>query len=176
MQLNGGGIVNENQRLILVCHTDAYPSIDSYQWYRNNQPLNVGATTSSMIVEKVSKYDDGIYTCVVKNTVKYSNGTSIERINQTQTTVTVQCTIRSPQLSFSLFSIFRWAESDDDDIDDRHGYLHQRDFTLVRDRFFSRVEDLLEISQSSHRSIDEIFHCAEHIQLAVDYQADLFER
>ena len=102
VQLNGGGMINENQRLVLVCHADAYPSIDSYQWFRDSQKLNTDAMTSSMVVEKVSKFDDGIYSCQVKNTVKYSNGSAIERINQTQIRVTVQCTILSLPLSLSL--------------------------------------------------------------------------
>ena len=91
VQLNGGGYINENQRLILDCRTDAYPAIDSFQWYRNNERLNVNESTSKLIVEKVSKTDSGTYVCLVKNSLKYANGSSIEKSNQTQTQVMVQC-------------------------------------------------------------------------------------
>jgi hypothetical protein len=91
VQLNGGGLINENERLILVCNVNSYPSIDYYQWYKNNTKLNVSSLTSSFVIEKLSKYDSGIYLCMVKNTLKYSNGSSIERFNKSQTIVTVQC-------------------------------------------------------------------------------------
>lgn len=90
-RLNGGGYINENQRLILVCQTESYPAIDSYQWYRNNERLNVNDSTSTLIIERVSKNDSGTYSCLVKNSLKYTNGSSIEKSNQTQTQVMVQC-------------------------------------------------------------------------------------
>lgn len=65
--------------------------IDYYQWYKNNEKLNTSSLTSSIIIEKVSKEDAGIYICMVKNTLKYSNGTSIEKFNRTQTQVIVHC-------------------------------------------------------------------------------------
>ena len=91
VQLNGGGYINENQRLILVCQTESYPSVDSYQWYRNNERLNTNGSVSTFVIEKVSKNDSGTYVCLVKNSLKYVNGSSIEKINQTQTQVMVQC-------------------------------------------------------------------------------------
>ncbi len=91
VRLNGGGILAENKRLILTCIVDAYPSIDSYQWYKNDQKINVSSLTSSLIIDKVSKYDTGIYTCLAKNTLKYSNGSTIEKFDKTQTHVTVEC-------------------------------------------------------------------------------------
>ncbi|CAF3337413.1 unnamed protein product [Rotaria sp. Silwood1] len=90
VQLNGGGLINENEKLILICNVDSYPSIDYYQWYKNKQQLNTSSLTSSIIIEKVSKDDGGIYMCVVKNTLKYPNGSSIEMLNRTQTRVIVQ--------------------------------------------------------------------------------------
>ena len=45
------------------------------------------------MVENVSKIDAGIYICMVKNTLKYSNGTSVEKFNKVQTRVIVQCKI-----------------------------------------------------------------------------------
>jgi hypothetical protein len=65
--------------------------IDYYQWYKNNEKLNISSLLSSIIIEKVSKEDSGIYICMVKNTLKYSNGSSIEKFNKTQTKVIVQC-------------------------------------------------------------------------------------
>ena len=91
VRLNGGGILSENKRLILTCIVDAYPSVDSYQWYKNDQKINVSPLTSSYIVEKVSKDDNGVYTCLARNTLKYSNGTTIEKSDKTQTRVTVEC-------------------------------------------------------------------------------------
>lgn len=89
--MNGGGILSENKRLILTCIVDAYPSVDSYQWYKNDQKINVSPLTSSYIVEKVSKDDTAVYKCLAKNTLKYSNGTTIEKSDQTQTRVTIEC-------------------------------------------------------------------------------------
>jgi hypothetical protein len=91
VEINGGGIINENERLTLVCHVDSYPSIDYYQWYRNSEKLNISSLSSSIIIEKVSKDDAGVYICMVKNTLKYFNGSSIEKFNKTQTKVIVQC-------------------------------------------------------------------------------------
>jgi len=91
VEIHGGGIINENERLRLVCNVDSYPSIDYYQWYKNNEKLNISPLTSSIIIEKVSKEDEGIYLCMVKNTLKYLNGSSIEKFNKTQTRVIVQC-------------------------------------------------------------------------------------
>ncbi|CAF0978283.1 unnamed protein product [Rotaria sordida] len=89
VQLDGGGLINENEKLILKCNVDSYPSIDYYQWYKNHHKLNISSLTSSIIIEKVSKYDGGNYMCMVKNTLKYSNGSSIEKFNRTQTKVIV---------------------------------------------------------------------------------------
>ncbi|CAF2872012.1 unnamed protein product [Rotaria sp. Silwood2] len=89
VQLNGGGLINENERLILICNVDSYPSIDYYQWHKNKQKLNTSSLTSSIVIEKVSKDDAGIYMCIVKNTLKYPNGSSIEMFNRTQTKVIV---------------------------------------------------------------------------------------
>jgi hypothetical protein len=107
VEINGGGIINENERLILICHVDSYPSIDYYQWYRNNEKLNISSLASSIIIEKVSKDDAGIYICMVKNTLKYSNGSSIEKFNKTQTKVIVQCKIFSSKFYYekSLFQM-----------------------------------------------------------------------
>ncbi len=91
VRLNGGGIISEKKRLILTCIVDAYPSIDSYQWYKNDEKLNISSLTSSLIIDKVSKYDSGVYTCLAKNTLKYSNGSSIEKFDKAQTSVTVEC-------------------------------------------------------------------------------------
>jgi hypothetical protein len=89
--LNGGGIISENKRLVLTCIVDAYPSIDSYQWYKNDEKLNISSLTSSFIIDKVSKYDSGVYTCVAKNILKYSNGSKIEKFDKSQTRLTVEC-------------------------------------------------------------------------------------
>jgi hypothetical protein len=91
VRLNGGGIIAENKRLILTCIVDAYPSIDSYQWYKNDQKINVTELTSSLIIDKVSKYDTGIYTCLAKNTLKYPNGSTVQKFDKTQTHVTIEC-------------------------------------------------------------------------------------
>lgn len=91
VRLNGGGVLSENKRLILTCIVDAYPSVDSYQWFKNDQKINVSPLTSSYIVEKVSKDDTGVYTCLAKNTLKYANGTTMEKSDKTQTRVTVEC-------------------------------------------------------------------------------------
>lgn len=91
MEINGGGIINENERLILTCQVDSYPSIDYYQWYRNHEKLNISSLSSSLSIEKVSKDDAGIYICMVKNTLKYANGSAIEKFNKTQTKVIIQC-------------------------------------------------------------------------------------
>lgn len=91
VEINGGGIINENEKLLLICNVDSYPSIDYYQWYKNNEKLNISSLSSSIIIEKISKQDSGIYICMVKNTLKYSNGSSIEKFNKTQTQVIVQC-------------------------------------------------------------------------------------
>ena len=91
VRLNGGGVLSEHQRLILTCIVDAYPSVDSYQWFKNDRQINVSPLTSSYIVEKVSKDDTGIYTCQARNTLKYANGTTMERSDKTQTRVTVEC-------------------------------------------------------------------------------------
>ena len=91
VRLNGGGIISENKRLILTCIVDAYPSIDSYQWYKNNEKLNLSSLTSSLIIDNISKNDSGVYICSAKNTLKYSNGTTIEKFDRTQTRVTVEC-------------------------------------------------------------------------------------
>ncbi|CAF2092549.1 unnamed protein product [Rotaria magnacalcarata] len=89
IHLDGGGSINENEKLTLTCRVDAYPSIDYYQWYKNHQKLNTSSLTSSIVIEKVSKEDSGIYICMVKNTLNYFNGSSIEKYNKTQTKVTV---------------------------------------------------------------------------------------
>jgi hypothetical protein len=89
--LNGGGILSENKRLVLTCIADAYPSIDSYQWYKNDEKLNISSLASSFIIDKLSKYDSGVYTCLAKNTLKYSNGSTIEKFDKSQTRVTVEC-------------------------------------------------------------------------------------
>jgi hypothetical protein len=89
--MTGGGLVRENQRLILTCIVDAYPPIDTYQWFKNDEKLTLSSSTSSLIIEKVSKHDAGIYTCLAKNTLKYSNGSAIEKSDKTQTRVTVEC-------------------------------------------------------------------------------------
>ena len=70
---------------------DSYPSIDYYQWYRNHEKLNISSLASSLVIEKVSADDAGIYICMVKNTLKYGNGTVIEKFNKTQTKVIVHC-------------------------------------------------------------------------------------
>ena len=91
VRLTGGGILSENKRLVLTCIVDAYPSIDSYQWFKNDVKLNTSSLTSSLIIDKVSKYDSGIYMCMAKNTLKYSNGSVIEKFDKTQTRVTIEC-------------------------------------------------------------------------------------
>ncbi|CAF0805722.1 unnamed protein product [Adineta steineri] len=90
VEINGGGIINESEKLILICNVKSYPMIDYYQWYKNNEKLNTSSLTSSIIIEKVSKYDSGNYVCMVKNTLKYSNGSSIEKLNKSQTEIIVQ--------------------------------------------------------------------------------------
>ncbi|CAF1149692.1 unnamed protein product [Adineta ricciae] len=90
IELIGGGIKTENERLVLSCNANSYPLIDYYQWYKNNEKLNTSALTSSIVIEKVSKEDAGNYGCIVKNTLKYSNGSAIERFNKTQIKVLVQ--------------------------------------------------------------------------------------
>ena len=100
VELNGGGIINENERLTLMCNVNSYPSIDYYQWYKNNEKLNLSSSTSSLTIEKVSKDDAGNYICMVKNTLKYSNGSSIEKFNKTQTRVIIQCKINILLKSF----------------------------------------------------------------------------
>ncbi|UJR23196.1 hypothetical protein I4U23_026215 [Adineta vaga] len=90
VRLSGGGILSENKRLVLTCIVDAYPSIDSYQWFKNDIKLNTSSTTSSLIIDKVSKYDSGIYMCIARNTLKYSNGSAIEKYDKTQTRVTIE--------------------------------------------------------------------------------------
>lgn len=89
--LNGGGLINENEKLTLTCHVDSYPTIDYFQWYKNHQKLNTSTLTSSIIIDKISKDDAGVYVCMVKNTLKYPNGSSIEKYNKTQTRVVVHC-------------------------------------------------------------------------------------
>lgn len=89
--MNGGGVIQENQRLVLSCIADAYPSIDSYQWFKNDEKLNVSSTTSLLIIDRVSKDDAAVYTCIVKNTLKSLNGNSIEKFGKIQTRVTVEC-------------------------------------------------------------------------------------
>ncbi|CAF4442202.1 unnamed protein product, partial [Adineta steineri] len=91
VEINGGGIINESEKLILICNVKSYPMIDYYQWYKNNEKLNTSSLTSTIIIEKVSKYDSGNYVCMVKNTLKYSNGSSIEKFNKSQTEIIVQC-------------------------------------------------------------------------------------
>ncbi|CAF0846546.1 unnamed protein product [Rotaria sp. Silwood1] len=109
IRITGGGIISENKRLVLTCIVDAYPSIDSYEWYKNNEKLNISSLTSSYIIDKVSKYDTGIYTCLAKNTLKYSNGSSIEKSDRTQTRVTVEyapiVTSLTPILAIDLFTL-----------------------------------------------------------------------
>jgi hypothetical protein len=100
--LNGGGIISENKRLVLTCIVDAYPSIDSYQWYKNDEKLNISSLTSSFIIDKVSKYDSGVYTCVAKNILKYSNGSKIEKFDKSQTRLTVECKRRRRRRIFFL--------------------------------------------------------------------------
>lgn len=78
---------------MLICQVDSYPSIDYYQWYKNHEKLNISSLTSSLLIEKASKDDAGIYICMVKNTLKYANGTIIEKFNKTQTKVIVHCKI-----------------------------------------------------------------------------------
>jgi hypothetical protein len=87
--------------------------IDYYQWYKNNDRLNTSSLTSSIIIEKVSKEDAGIYICMVKNTLKYSNGSSIEKFNKAQTRVIVHCK-RNVRLDFLYKNktfIFRCTKS-----------------------------------------------------------------
>ena len=91
VELNGGGLINENEKLKLICNVTAYPTIDYYRWYKNNKKLNTSFLASSIIIEKVSKEDAGIYACMVKNTLKYPNGSSVEKFNKTQTRVIVHC-------------------------------------------------------------------------------------
>lgn len=105
--MNGGGIISENTRLVLTCIADAYPSIDSYQWYKNDEKLNTTSLTSSLIIDKVSKYDSGVYTCLAKNTLKYSNGSTIEKFDKTQTRVTVECKKEKKNFFSLLIKFFR---------------------------------------------------------------------
>ncbi|CAF4400016.1 unnamed protein product, partial [Adineta steineri] len=95
VRLNGGGILSENTRLVLTCIVDAFPTVDSYQWFKDDMKLNISSLTSSLIIDKVSKYDAGIYTCLAKNTLKYSNGSTIEKFDKTQTRVTIECKLFS---------------------------------------------------------------------------------
>jgi hypothetical protein len=99
--LNGGGIISEHKRLILTCIVDAYPSIDSYQWFKNDEKLNISSLTSSLIIDKISKDDSGNYACLAKNTLKFSNGTFIEKFNRAQTQVTVECKFSKTPHRFS---------------------------------------------------------------------------
>ncbi|UJR25722.1 hypothetical protein I4U23_007074 [Adineta vaga] len=92
IELTGGGIKTENQRLVLSCNVNSYPLIDYYQWYKNNEKLNTSSLTSSIVIEKIAREDAGNYVCLVKNTLKYSNGSVIEKFNKTQTKVLVQYT------------------------------------------------------------------------------------
>ncbi|CAF4368810.1 unnamed protein product, partial [Adineta steineri] len=64
VEINGGGIINESEKLILICNVKSYPMIDYYQWYKNNEKLNTSSLTSTIIIEKVSKYDSGNYVCM----------------------------------------------------------------------------------------------------------------
>ena len=102
--IQGGGLVNENERVALICQVDSYPSVDYYQWYKNNDRLNVSSTTSKLIFEKISKFDQGRYICMVKNTLKYSNGSSIERFNKSQSQIIVQCKLTRWQNKLILSS------------------------------------------------------------------------
>ncbi|CAF0928865.1 unnamed protein product [Rotaria sordida] len=109
IRLTGGGVISENKRLVLTCIVDAYPSIDSYEWYKNDEKLNISSLTSSYIIDKISKYDTGIYKCLAKNSLKYSNGSSIEKFDKTQTRVTVEyvpiVTSLTPILALDLFTL-----------------------------------------------------------------------
>jgi len=64
----------------------------------------VSSLTSSLIIDKPSKIDTGLYTCQAKNTLKYSNGSSIEKFDKAQTRVTVECREKK-QNNILLFDI-----------------------------------------------------------------------
>ncbi len=48
----------------------------------------------------MSKYDSGIYTCLAKNTLKYSNGSIIEKFDKAYTRVTVECKEKKKRFFF----------------------------------------------------------------------------
>ena len=91
VRLNGGGVIREYQRLTLDCLVDGYPSIEFYQWFKNDQLIPVNNSTSSFTIERINKEHGGIYTCQAKNTLKSSNGSLIEKIGRAQTRVIVEC-------------------------------------------------------------------------------------
>ncbi|CAF1643331.1 unnamed protein product [Rotaria magnacalcarata] len=109
IRLTGGGIISENKRLILACIVDAYPTVDSYEWYKNDEKLNISPLTSSFIIEKISKDDAGIYACSARNTLKFLNGSSMEKFDKSQARVTVEyapiVTSLTPILAMDLFTL-----------------------------------------------------------------------
>ena len=71
--------------------------------------MNASELTSSLIIDKVTKSDAGIYTCLVKNTLKYANGSAIEKFDKAQTHVTVEC--KEISAAFGRFRLnFRCAD------------------------------------------------------------------
>lgn len=149
VSIKGGGVITENERLVLTCDVDSYPPVDSYQWYKNNQKLNLSSTISAIQMSKVSKDDQGVYACLVKNTLKYPNGSIVEKFNQTQTTVTVQCKTLPKRASFSHCFVYRCAKNLDELSYSCCRLIRSKHHLHLFDRFSSFLDRLLVLSKSN---------------------------
>ncbi|CAF0743366.1 unnamed protein product [Didymodactylos carnosus] len=89
VKLKGAETIRENQRLSLECTTDAYPEVEIYQWYKNNQLL-YNSKHSMFIIDRVQKQDHGNYSCLAKNFLKFSNDSQIEMSNKANIRITIE--------------------------------------------------------------------------------------
>ncbi|XP_069597563.1 carcinoembryonic antigen-related cell adhesion molecule 8-like [Ranitomeya imitator] len=80
VQIEGAAFVRPGSSITLTCSADSVPTPE-YQWKRNS--TDIQEKTSKYTISKAAPEDEGLYTCVVRNTVTLRTATDSVYVNVT---------------------------------------------------------------------------------------------
>lgn len=74
---------NEGETKTLCCYADSNPAPTSTRWFNENKEMSVthNGTETCCTIEKVSRYDSGVYTCIAENIIGIGSLATILKVN-----------------------------------------------------------------------------------------------